>query len=67
LSISLIAVSIKDFTENFGFCQVVRGYPNPQAKFLACDKDRFCTLFATPNGYKMRAGSIYAATHFILQ
>ena len=39
---------------------------NPQAKFLTCGKDRFCTLSVAPDGCKMRVGSTYATTHFIL-
>ena len=40
--------------------------PNPQAKFLTCGKDRFCTFSVAPDGCKMRVGSIYTTIHFIL-
>ena len=47
-------------------CKVHKNGPNPQAKFLTCGKDRFCTFSVAPDGCKMRVGSIYTTTHFIL-
>ena len=49
-----------------GFCKGKDFLPKPQAKFLTCGRDRFCMLSTAPGGCKMRIGSIYTTTHFIL-
>ena len=39
---------------------------NRRKNFQLCSEARFCTLSAGPDGCKIRIGSIYATTHFIL-